>query len=119
MWYLMTNGIGFDSLEYLFEIRAASRQYELVRLEGPITAGERHVRERRRRVDGREQLAQVLQVVVPLQVERLVAHEPLHLHHHKHYQTQITHFSTKLKKITRKPSLLRPLHKIIIITTYF
>lgn len=56
-----------------------------MRLEGPIAAGERHVRERRRRVDSCEQLAQVLQVVVPLQVERLIAHQPLHLHHHIHF----------------------------------
>lgn len=81
-----------DSLEYLLEVGATRWEHEFVRLEGPIAAGERHVGQRRRRVDSREQLAQVLQVVVPLQVERLVAHEPLHLHRHKHYQTQITHF---------------------------
>lgn len=73
------------SLENLLEIRATSRQNQLVGLKGAIAAGERDVCERRRRVDGREQLAQVLQVVVPLQVERLVAHQPLHLHHHKHF----------------------------------
>lgn len=55
-----------------------------MRLEGSIAAGERHVRERRRGIDGREQLAKVLQVVVPLQVERLVARQPLHLNHHIH-----------------------------------
>lgn len=107
-------------LENLLEIRATSRQDELVSLKGAIAAGERDVCERRRRVDGREQLAQVLQVVVPLQVERLVAHQPLHLHHHKHFINHKSLTTSRLiKKIDRKPSLLRPLHKIIIITTYF
>lgn len=73
-----------NSLEYLFEIRATSREHELVRLECSIAAGERHVCQRRGRVDRREQLAEVLQVVVPLQVERLIARQPLHLHHHIH-----------------------------------
>lgn len=91
-----------NSLKYLLEVGATRREDELVRLEGAIAAGERDVRQRRRRVDGGEQLAQVLQVVVPLQVERLVAHEPLHLHRHKHCQTRNTHFLTFIKKNRQK-----------------
>lgn len=105
-------------LEYLFEVWAAGREHELVRLEGPIATGERHVGQRRRRVDSCEQLAEVLQVVVPLQVERLVARQPLHLHHHSLIKTQITPLHVRWIS-HRKPTLLRPLHKIIIITTYF
>lgn len=61
-----------------------------MRLEGSVAAGQGHIRQRRRRVDGREQLAQVLEVVVPLQVERLVADDTLHSAHSSETHTQNT-----------------------------